>query len=206
MSHEPTATERRRRLRWAFQPRQMAVLTVVWLVLVGEVNLVTVVGGLLIAWLVTVVFPLPPITWDGRLRPWGMIVLVARLLADLATSSVKLALVAFSRRMPRPGIVRVPLLSDSDLYQVNTAELASVVPGTIVVDARRRDRLLYLHVFDLPDPSRSGEVVHDTLMLEKRVLDALGSRAERQDHRERMAERTGTSGTNETHETTEGER
>lgn len=188
--NDETPAARRRRLRWAFQPPQMVVLTVVWLILVGEINLVTVLGGLLIAWLVTVVFPLPPIVWGGRLRPWGMIVLVARLVADLATSSVQLALVAFSRRMPRPGIVRVPLLSDSDLYQVNTAELASVVPGTIVVDARRRDRLLYLHVFDLPDPDRRRDVVHDTLMLEQRVVDALGSKQERQDHRRRMAEMT----------------
>ena len=65
---------------------------------------------------------------------------------------------AFGRDMPSPGIVRVDLKADSDLYQVNTAELVSVVPGTIVVDARQRSRILYLHVFlGALKPHRTGD-------------------------------------------------
>lgn len=167
---------RARRLRW--QPRQVAVLAVVWLLLVGEVTLVTVVGGIALAALVTIVFPLPPIEWEGRPRLWGTIRLVGRLVADLAVASVRLAAFAFSPKMPSPGIIRIPLRADVDLYQVNTAELVSVVPGTIVVDARRRSRTLYLHVFDLPDPALRDEIVKDTLALESRVVHAFGSKAE----------------------------
>ncbi len=174
-----TETENRRtriRLRW--QPRQVVVLTVVWLVLWGQVNLVTLVGGVLVGILVTIIFPLLPIEWGGRLRPWGAVVLLAHLLKDLAVASFRLAVFAFGRDMPSPGIVRIDLRSDSDLYQVNTAELVSVVPGTIVVDARRRSRVLYLHVFDMPHEQTRDEVVADTLALEKRVVRALGSKAE----------------------------
>ena len=167
---------RARRFRW--QPRQIVVLALVWLVLVGEVNLVTVVGGIALGVLVTVVFPLPPIGWPGRPRVWGTLRLLFHLVKDLAVASVHLAIFAFGRSIPTPGIVRIDLRSDVDLYQVNTAELVSVVPGTIVVDARRRSRTLYLHVFDLPDPDLRDEVVHDTLALESRVVHALGSRAE----------------------------
>lgn len=167
-------TPRKRR----FQPKAIGLLTVVWLVLVGEVNLVTVLGGAALAWLVTVVFPLPPLHYGGRLHPVGLLRLGAHLLADLAVSSVRLAGYAFSGRVPRPGIIRVNLSADSDLYEVNTAELASVVPGTIVVDARARRRILYLHVFDLPEPGERGTVVRDTLALERRVVQALGSQAE----------------------------
>ncbi|MFP5417381.1 MAG: Na+/H+ antiporter subunit E [Actinomycetes bacterium] len=168
-----TTTRKRR-----FQPKAVGLLTLVWLLLVGEVNLVTVVGGALLAWLVTMVFPLPPLHYAGRLHPVGLVRLAAHLVADLAVSSVRLAAYAFGRRTPRPGVVRVNLRSDNDLYQVNTAELASVVPGTIVVDARARRRILYLHVFDLPDPVERQAVVADTLALERRVVAALGSRAE----------------------------
>lgn len=166
----------RARLRW--QPRQVLVLTVLWLVLWGQVNLVTVVGGILVGVLVTILFPLLPIEWGGRLNPWGSIVLLAHLLKDLAVASFGLAVFAFGRDMPSPGIVRINLHSDSDLYQVNTAELVSVVPGTIVVDARQRSRTLYLHVFDMPRPETRDEVVADTIALERRVVRALGSRAE----------------------------
>lgn len=166
----------RSRLRW--QPRQVLMLTIVWVVLWGQLNLVTILGGVLVATLITVVFPLLPIEWGGRFHLWGAIVLVGHLLKDLAVASFRLALFAFGRDIPSPGIVRIDLRSDSDLYQVNTAELVSVVPGTIVVDARRRSRILYLHVFDMPDPGMRDHVVADTLALEKRVVRALGSRAE----------------------------
>ena len=171
------STPRRpRRIRW--QPRQVALLAVVWLVLVGEVNFVTVVGGIALATLVTIVFPLPSIQWAGRPRLRGSVRLLAHLVKDLAVASVRLAAFAFGRDIPTPGIIRINLRSDVDLYQVNTAELVSVVPGTIVVDARRRSRTLYLHVFDLPDPELRDEVVKDTLALESRVVHALGSKAE----------------------------
>ncbi|HHU38664.1 MAG TPA: Na+/H+ antiporter subunit E [Propionibacterium sp.] len=173
---DPESLRARSRLRW--QPRQVAVLTVVWVVLWGQVNLVTILGGILVAVGITLVFPLLPIEWGGRLHPWGAVVLVGHLLKDLAVASFRLAVFAFGRNMPTPGIVRIDLRSDSDLYQVNTAELVSVVPGTIVVDARRRSRTLYLHVFDLPDAELRDQVVADTLALERRVVRALGSRAE----------------------------
>lgn len=55
-------TRQQLRLRFRFQARQVGVLTLVWLFLVGEVTLVTIVGGVLVAWLVTIVFPMPPST------------------------------------------------------------------------------------------------------------------------------------------------
>lgn len=173
---EPLTRPPRTRLRW--QPRQVIVLALVWVVLWGQVNLVTVVGGVLMGILVTVLFPLPSIGWAGRPHPWALLVLLGHLVKDLAVASFRLAVFAFGRDMPSPGIVRVDLKADSDLYQVNTAELVSVVPGTIVVDARQRSRILYLHVFDMPKDSTRDEVVADTLALEKRVVRALGSRAE----------------------------
>ena len=39
-------TRRRSRRRVPFQPRQILMLAIIWLVLVGEVNIVSVVGGL----------------------------------------------------------------------------------------------------------------------------------------------------------------
>lgn len=171
-------TRQQLRLRFRFQARQVGVLTLVWLFLVGEVTLVTIVGGVLVAWLVTIVFPMPPIHYYGRVRPWGLLKLLAALVRDLATSSWWVAAYALTGRPVKPGIVRVDLRVRSDLYQVNIAQLVSIVPGTIVVDARRRDRILYLHVFDLPDAGSAQEHIDDTYQVERRLVRAIGSDAE----------------------------
>lgn len=172
------STRQQRRLRYRFQTRQVLVLTLVWLCLVGQVSLVTVVGGLLVAWLVTIVFPMPAVHYYGRLNPWGIVKLLVALLRDLATASWRLARFALGRRPITPGIVRVDLRARSDLYQVTTAGLVSVVPGTIVVDARRTARVLYLHVFNLADADTARSVVVDTLAVERRLVGAVGSPAE----------------------------
>lgn len=171
-------SDSKRRLRFRFQWRQVGLLVLVWLAMVGEVNVITVVGGFLIAWGVTIFFPLPPVHYYGRFHFIGMIKLVVALVRDLAAASFKLSVYAFTARPVRSGVIRVNLRSRSDLYQVNVAELASVVPGTIVVDARRRTRALYLHVFNLPNEAARRKVIEDTLAIEHRVLHAFGSTSE----------------------------
>lgn len=170
-----------RRPRWwrfRLQWRQVFVLTILWLILVGQVNAITVVGGFLLAWLVTVLFPLPPVSFSGWLHPWGSIVLISRLIYDLGVASFRLATFAFGRRMPPTAIIRVPLRSDSDLYEVMTAQLNTIVPGTIVLDATQRTRTLYLHVFDASEPAKLDHEEAYAWAVERRVVGMLGSRAE----------------------------
>lgn len=161
--------------RYRIQWRQITALTVFWLILVGQINIVSVVGGALLAWLVTIAFPLPPVNYGGRPHLFGTLRLAGAMLVDLGVASFALARFAFGRRLPRTGIVRVRLRSDSDFYQVLTAMLVSIVPGTVVLDARQRTRTLYLHVFDTPDGDHLVTAVPDTLGIERRVVMALGN-------------------------------
>lgn len=156
----------------------LVLLTIVWLLLVGDVTPVTVVGGLVISFLVAMVFPLPAIRWAGWIHPIGLIRLLVSLIFDLAKASVELALFAFDfRRQPKSGIVAERLSSDGDLYQVGTGAIMSIVPGSVVVDARRRTRTLYMHIFDMssttPDEQRKLG-----LQAELRILRAFGTRDE----------------------------
>lgn len=173
------SSSHRRRLRFRPQWGYITLLTVFWVAISGQLNPFGVVGGAALAWLVTIAFPLPPLHYRGRPNPWGLVVLVTVLVRDLAVASFTLARQALQPNpTPQPGIVRVQLASDSDLYQVNTAELLSIVPGTIVIDARRRTRTLYLHVFDLSGQS-PDDVRAESLAVERRVLRALASPRER---------------------------
>ncbi|MGC3954249.1 MAG: Na+/H+ antiporter subunit E [Propionicimonas sp.] len=167
------------KLRWRLQGRAVVLLALVWVLLWGEFSLLNIVYGLVLGWLVSVVFWLAPIRYYGTVHPGGLLKLAVLQLWDLATASFQLASVAFRPRLAlRPGVIRVRLASNSDLYQVVVAELISIVPGTLVVETVRRPRLLYLHVFHLPDAKAIRKQRAHALAIEDRVLHAFGSEDE----------------------------
>ena len=171
-----TATNR---LRFRFQWRAVILLAAIWVLLWGDASLLNILFGALLGWLVTVVFWLAPIRYYGRVHPWRLLVLLATQLRELAVASLQLAVVAFRPRVQlRPGVVRVELRSNNDLYQVGLAQLISIVPGTLVVEVVRRPRLLYLHVFDLPDDASIESERTHALTLERRLVEAIGSTSE----------------------------
>jgi multicomponent Na+:H+ antiporter subunit E len=157
----------------------IAGLAVVWVLFWGDLSLANVVSGLLLGGGVAVVFPLPPIAFPGRFRPLGYLRLVGRLLLDLVRSSFVVAAQAFrfGHRMHN-AVLRVDLRSHADLYLTFTTELVSLVPGSLVLEARRRDSIVYLHVMDVRSTEDLDAARRDVLAAEARVLRAFGSDAE----------------------------
>ena len=169
---QPLPTLRRRR---RVNAPALVVLTGVWVLLWDQVSLFVVITGLLVAVLVGLVFPLPPIDLHGRFRPVQGLRLVVRLLTDAARASLDVVALAFRfGTVPRSSIVRVQLRSRSDLYLTQTAELVSLVPGTIVLEVHRASSTLYLHVLGASDEA----AVQAVLDAEARVLRTFGSDAE----------------------------
>ena len=157
----------------------LVVLTGVWVLLWDEISLFLVLTGLLLALLVSLVFPLPPIDLHGRFRPLQGLKLVARLLADAYRASLDVVRLAFRfGRVPRSSIVRVQLRSRSDLYLTVTAEQVSLVPGTIVLEAHRASSTLYLHVLGATDDAAIAAAVQGVLDAEARAIRTFGSAAE----------------------------
>jgi multicomponent Na+:H+ antiporter subunit E len=155
----------------------VVVLTAVWVLLWDRPSVFIIITGVLLAVGVTLVFPLPPIELHGgRLRLGALAELAGRLLVDLVRSSFGMVGLAFRfGRTPRSAIVRVQLRSRSDLYLTQTAEMVSLVPGTIVLDARRATSMLYIHVLDAVEPDDLARAVQDVLDAEARVIRAFGS-------------------------------
>ncbi|MDN5726029.1 MAG: Na+/H+ antiporter subunit E [Propionibacteriales bacterium] len=171
-----SATTHRRN---GIQYKTIIALAVVWILLWGKLSLVDVVFGLVVGLLITVVFPLPPITFHGRLRPIGMAWLVIKLLSDLVVSSfVVVARVFQFGRTFENAVIRVPLRSHSDLYMTLTSELTCLVPGSVVLETRRSADTLYVHVMDVRGPADLEDARRGTLASEERVLRALGTREE----------------------------
>lgn len=170
--------------RLRFRPLAMIGMAAVWIILWGSISPMIIASGILLGWLISIIFPLPPIYWEGRLHPVAVLNLAWHLLRDLVVSSIRVIQLVFARRINlNAGLVRVDLDSDNDLYQVQVAELISLVPGTVVVEVVRHPRRLYLHVVDMIGPDPVAKVQEMSRGVEGRVLAAFGSRQEIDDYK-----------------------
>ncbi len=164
--------ERRHGVQWPM----LIGLTVVWVLLWGGVNVANVLSGLAVAVIVTLVFPLPPIVFSGRFRVRGLAVLLGWFVVELVVASVEVAGQALRiGRAPLNAVIEVDLRSHSDLYLTLTAELLSLVPGSLVVEARRSTSTLFLHVLGVRDEADVEAVRRRALRQEERVMRALAS-------------------------------
>ena len=153
-------------------------LTLLWLLMWGEVTPVLVVGGVLVSLVVLVVFPFPKADWGGSFRPWPFLVLVSRFAFDLVVASFEVAWLAVRPRpLGRSAVIQVQLHTRSDLLLVLTGELVSLVPGSLLIELDEDRGIITLHVLD--GDQDLSRVEAQVLAQERRVIAALGSRAER---------------------------
>jgi multicomponent Na+:H+ antiporter subunit E len=165
-----------RRRTWRTQWATVVWLTVVWVFLWGDLSIGNVLAGLLLALAVTAGLRMAPIDFHGRVRPLGLLRLVTRFAADLVRASFEVSLIALRPRyVPRGAVIGVQLRSHSDLYLTLTAELASLVPGSLVVEAHRLTGMLYLHVLDVRQSGGIEAARRSVLEQEERVLRAFAS-------------------------------
>lgn len=154
-------------------------LVLVWMLLWGTWSWANLISGSVLAVLVTVLLPLPPVVGGARLHPVGVLAFLGHFAVDLVVSAAQVAWATM-----RPGgirnsaIIRVQMRTDSDLLLTIVAESLTLVPGSLVIDMDRQQRTLSLHVLhvrDLADVERSRAAV---LAEEERVVRAFGSAEE----------------------------
>lgn len=154
-------------------------LVVAWLLLWGDVSWGNVLTGLAIGAAVLFFFPLPPVTFGGRLRPGPLLVLAGTFVGELVSASMHVAAVALRPGYrPRGGIIAVPLRVRTDLNLALTAEVISLVPGTLILDIDRTRGVLYVHVLDVRGPEDLTGSRDRVLAVERRIVRAVGSPTE----------------------------
>ncbi|MDO4888938.1 MAG: Na+/H+ antiporter subunit E [Actinomycetaceae bacterium] len=153
-------------------------ITLVWVLLWGEMTPGNVLGGVLVAFVVTSAVPFPAARFDARFRPWALVRLGVIFAWDLVVASLKLSWFVLSGRRPRSAIIRVALASESDAYLAMIAGMSALVPGTVVVDAHGPSGTLYVHVFDVGLSGGVSAAHNSILQLEERILRAFASRAQ----------------------------
>ena len=162
--------------RWRLvQPTAVAWLTVVWLVLWRELSWWNLLSGIVVGTLVSLVFPLPRLRMRLRVRPGALLWLAVKFHVDLVLASWQVTKRTLSRRPLVNAVIKVPLRTSSDFVLTLTAEMVSLVPGSVVVEASRAEHTLYIHVLDAPDEAAVGRARRSVLAQEARLVRALGA-------------------------------
>jgi multicomponent Na+:H+ antiporter subunit E len=154
-----------------------ALLLVVWVMLQGELTVANVVGGLLVVGIVVAVDTRLRAARHHRFHPVGVVLLTLDLLWRLVVSSLQVigTVIRPTEDRLRSGVVSVPLSTDSPLVATVVADLITLTPGTLTLDARMGDAgegrsHLLVHVLGLGDP---GAVRDEVALLEHKVLRAV---------------------------------
>ena len=156
-----------------------AWLVALWMLLWGQFTVVAFLTGVVAAVIVTRVFRLPPVQLSGRLNLWYGLVFVMTFFAALVRGSLLVAWqVVDFRRQPSSAVIAVHLRIDDDLIMTHTATTASLIPGSLIVEADRDRRILYLHVIGV-DSDEDVEAQRKAILgWEARIVRAAGSRSQ----------------------------
>lgn len=154
-------------------------LILLWMLLWGQFTVLSAVTGLAVAIFVTRVFRLPPVELSGRMNLWYLFVYAVTFMWAVVKGSLIVAGQVLDRRTyPGTAIMAVPLRTDDDLIMTHVGVTASLIPGSLVVQADRSDRVLYLHVLGVRDASELEVQRQAVWRWEDRIVRALGSKAQ----------------------------
>lgn len=153
---------------------QVLGLTLVWVALWGVPSPKIVLGGLLVAATVTLLFPIPVL---DRLpvRPWPLLRLIGFLLVDLVRSGFAVGWETL-RHGPRAraGIVAVPMLTRSGRVATMVAGALSLAPGSFVLQLDRRRGVWYVYALGITTATDVDRVREQVRTLQRRVIAAFG--------------------------------
>jgi multicomponent Na+:H+ antiporter subunit E len=154
----------------------IAGLTAIWTLLWGQLSPGNIVGGLVVALVLVASFPLPPVELTARLHPLAALRFVGYFLARVVVASVGVAALALRPRLRlRNAEVVVVLRVRTQLHLALLGLAVSLIPGSIVLDARLSPPRLRLHVLNAPDDASVEDARARVAALEERLLRAIGS-------------------------------
>lgn len=150
-------------------------LVVVWVLLWGTFSWANLISGSVVAALVLWVFPLPPVPGSGWLRPGAALRFAGVFVAELVRSSLQVAWQSIRPGPPvRSAIVEVRLASSSEFVIAMVTETLSLIPGSVVIDARPDERRIYAHVLGADDDAAVADFRAMVARWETSLVRALG--------------------------------
>ena len=151
-------------------------LVLLWLMLWDSITVVTMVTGIVLAFIITRVFYLPPIVLSGRFNVWHAAVFGLWFLYSVLHASIEVAWYAFRRKAVGAGsVIACDLRTSSDLVLTLIADTASLIPGSIIIDSDRAMGMLYLHFLDCDSEEKLRKAKAQVYYIEELLIRTLGS-------------------------------
>lgn len=159
-------------------------LTVLWVLLWGDVSWANVLSGIAVAISVVTLSRLPRAARRAddsvaRVNPIKTLRFAGYAFWSLLQSNWVLAkeIVTFrDDESINAGVVAVPLRTDSDSIMMVVANLITLTPGTLTIEVVGSPPIVYVNVLHLHD---IDEIRDELLRIEELAVDAFGSRAAR---------------------------
>ena len=169
--------------RQRVSPVGASLLTLMWVLLWGDLSWGNVVAGLALALTILLLAPMPHGPQRRlTIRPIALARLMLVFAKDTAVAAAQIVWVIITGRRPREAIIRVQTLAHSDGFLAATAGLTALVPGSIVIDAHRLTGTLSVHVFDVGAGQQALDEAHERVIIqEERILRALATAEELKD-------------------------
>ncbi|KJQ52467.1 Na+/H+ antiporter subunit E [Microbacterium sp. SA39] len=153
----------------------LAWLVVLWMLLWAQFTPLSFLTGLIVAVFVTRVFRLPTVALSGRINIWYAVVFTISFLFAVLRGALAVTIQVFDfRRQPGAAIIAVPLRYADDLVMTHVAVTSSLIPGSLIVEADRDRRILYLHVIGVRTAADVEHQREHVLLWEERIVRALG--------------------------------
>ncbi|MEQ8436725.1 MAG: Na+/H+ antiporter subunit E [Ilumatobacter fluminis] len=158
-------------------------LTVLWILLWGDLSFANVASGIVVALFVLTFARLPRLLrrddlQTPRVRPVALLYFMGFVLVELVKSNLILAweIITPGSRINN-GVVAVPLRTTQPITMMVVANVITLTPGTMTIEAKGDPAVLYVNVLFLHDVEA---VRRDLLHLEELAVKAFGSREARQ--------------------------
>jgi multicomponent Na+:H+ antiporter subunit E len=148
-------------------------LTLVWILLWGNISAANILSGLAVALLITLLLPLPKVPVQGRVHPISLAHLTIRVGWYLVVSSTQVAWLAI-RPGPPPlnAVLRAKLNIKSDLVLALAVNIINLIPGSIVLEIDQKRRLIYAHVIDVGSERSVNQFYQQVNQVERLLVKA----------------------------------
>ncbi len=136
--------------RYTLRVWALCWLVLVWVLLWGNASVANIIGGLIVALLITLLLPLPVVPVEGRVHPVSLLRLLFVVAYELVLSSLQVAWLAIKPGPPpRSAVLRARLAIKSDLVLALAVNIITLIPGSMVLEIDQERRLVYVHVIDV---------------------------------------------------------
>lgn len=172
------------RFRRAARRAWIELPLIVWLVLVWgalweDFSPANLVFGLILSVAIVRTFRLPPVRLSGRFDiPRALSFLLWFVWQVVKGSFITLWVALKQGPRVHNAVVEVPLRTREDLMITAIGHVASLIPGSLVLDVDRRHGTLYLHVLNVKDAKDADRFRADVLEIERRLIFVMGTREE----------------------------